>query len=337
MVDRSLDVVRGLADRGVPRDVFAVYGRWWQLETYLRELAYVELRADRGERWEEALGERAAHRAQADAVNAYMATADAGDVVTYLDTGKLFALINDNWSLFAPVLLPRRRWDGLVDALQGIRHRIAHLRRPHADDLARIEQALRDLESGAQRFYGAYTTNWWLPPKLKDPMKRAWVDGRHPTARRVLEHARDQYDVNFRLEYSVRPWTTVPKRRLSGTPGLLWHAHWTLGARDLDPRTFWLKLPPEPKRLLVHALMAFTGSLTVTFAAVDDPDTVSDAIGAIFDTVLMHSRRSDLSAGLDDNEYERWRSLGDELPTRMQLASALSLFDAHQPFAVFAA
>jgi hypothetical protein len=30
-----------------------------------------------------------------------------------------------------------------------IRHRIGHVRRPHDDDLNRVEQALRDLEHGA--------------------------------------------------------------------------------------------------------------------------------------------------------------------------------------------
>jgi hypothetical protein len=38
---------------GCPPRLRALYARWWQLETWLRELAYVELRALLGTRWVE--------------------------------------------------------------------------------------------------------------------------------------------------------------------------------------------------------------------------------------------------------------------------------------------
>jgi len=36
---------------GMPGQSLALYARWWQLETWLHDLAYVELRALRGIAW----------------------------------------------------------------------------------------------------------------------------------------------------------------------------------------------------------------------------------------------------------------------------------------------
>jgi hypothetical protein len=67
------------ARRGVPPSALAVYGRWWQLETYLREVTYTELRAAFGTSWAKDAGEAAPTRAERDQINAYMASADADE------------------------------------------------------------------------------------------------------------------------------------------------------------------------------------------------------------------------------------------------------------------
>jgi hypothetical protein len=59
-----------LIGSGVPGVALAFYGRWWQLETWLREVVYVELRSKYGPRWTENLEGRAPGRAAGDRINA---------------------------------------------------------------------------------------------------------------------------------------------------------------------------------------------------------------------------------------------------------------------------
>lgn len=127
-------------DAGVPLRALETYARWWQLETYLREVVYVELRARWGRAWTDHLSGTTPKRAAKDGVNAYMASADAGELLAYIDISDLFRLIDDQWELFAPVLPPRERWAGTAHLLRDVRNRNAHCRRPHRDDTARLEQ-----------------------------------------------------------------------------------------------------------------------------------------------------------------------------------------------------
>jgi hypothetical protein len=77
-----------------------------------------------------------------------MASADSEERLAYSDAGALFRLIDEQCEVLEPLLPPRRTWAGTTEQLLHLRHRNAHCRRPHGDDLSRIEQALRDLEAG---------------------------------------------------------------------------------------------------------------------------------------------------------------------------------------------
>jgi hypothetical protein len=228
--DRLSDDVQtaleGAFGSGVPGRSVALYARWWQLETWLRSLAYVELRAESGERWTDRLDVGALQRQSRDQARAYMASPDWKDPLAYLDASKLFDLLDRNWSLFEPSLISRGSWQGRRDELLAIRHRIGHLRRPHRDDLMRLEQTLRDLEHGAVRTLRAYNRRYDpYPQQASDPVVTGWVAGQHPVAQRLLEHAERQYGTSLRLTYSVRRWATeFADGPVSGSRGVLWHA-----------------------------------------------------------------------------------------------------------------
>jgi hypothetical protein len=51
-------------DSDVPALASAVHARWWQLETWLRSLVYVELRAAYGNEWLEIVGKTAIKRSE---------------------------------------------------------------------------------------------------------------------------------------------------------------------------------------------------------------------------------------------------------------------------------
>lgn len=146
-VQRALSA--GWNNSGMPAAASALYSRWWQLETWLRSLVYLELRSANGSVWADVLPKTSANRQQSDEEYRHMRTPDAQDQLAYLDAGPLLQLTHDQWSLFRLYLPTQAIWAGRIEELKAIRNRIGHCRRPHDDDLDRLEQTLRDLESGA--------------------------------------------------------------------------------------------------------------------------------------------------------------------------------------------
>lgn len=343
MRDEDLRVARrAVSGGGVPAAAVAGYARWWQLETYVREIVYTELRTRFGPSWPEEVGERALIRAAADQVNRYMASADAEDLLSYVDASRLFRVIDGHWELFEPVLLPQVRWQGQIDTLSPVRHRIAHCRRPHPDDVPRIEQALRDLEGGARTFYLSYAQTAHRLRNREDPLVDAWVRRRHESAARLIEHCEQNYDTRFQLGYSVRPWAEGPEQdaEVSGSEGVIWHATWFVGSRAILPERLWKRLGSQTKDLILH-LLVDDMSLTATFTGLEPAAEVADAIGDIFDTLIVTSRPFRSTGGTDaaDAEGERMRTSVDRLPPKVQYQSALSMFDPAEPeaFTLFAA
>lgn len=329
-----------IVSAGVPAEALAFHGRWWQLESWLREVVYVELRAKYGADWTKHLQGQASNRAAGDEVNAYMASADAGELLAYADVTDLSRLIDDQWDLFSPLLPPKPRWQGTVDELRDLRNRSAHCRRPHRDDLSRIEQVLRDLdEGGAWTFYATYLDTHAAQCD-KDSLVRDWVEGRHLDASRLLKHAERQYDVRFRLAHSRRPWAESRDQGvMSGTAGVLWHATWIVGGRDISITELWSHLNRHKSvgDLLVH-LVVDPGTITATFSAVDDPADIADAIGNIFDEICMNSRPHIPTQSAEDWS-SRWLNGIETLPLRVQAMSPLTLVDPAHPglFSIFSA
>jgi hypothetical protein len=338
----ELGALRSALAAGVPRTAIEVYARWWQLEAYLREFVYTELRCAHGVDWVKQLGGGTLVRAERDRVNSYMASADADEFLAYTDVTALFKLIEGHWDLFEPILLPQRRWQGITETLLAIRNRSAHCRRPHDDDLSRLEQALRDLEPGARCFYRSHADITYLHRETKDQLVRAWVGLRHAAAARLVEHCRQKYDVKFRLGYSVRPWAQAPQEEaaIGGSRGVLWNAMWVLGSEEVRPADLWQELSKKVRGLLVHLI--FSGmTVTASFAALDDAADIADAIGDIFDRLVEVGRPMEVDEEPFSSEAwgERRSREAAGLPPKVQLDSALALFDLYNPeaFSLFSA
>jgi hypothetical protein len=326
MDPNEIEILDQIVASGVPVEGLALFGRWWQLERWLREMAYFELRARYGAKWAAHLSPQAKSRARGDAVDYYMASADSDDLLAYADVSVLFKLIEDNWDLFSSYLPPKRRWTGATDELSDLRNRNAHCRRPHPDDLARIEQALRDVESGAWKFYASYADDHPASVEPDDPMVALWVKGQHDTARRLLRHAEINYDTRFELWYTIRPWANEV-RPLSGSAGVLWKANWFLGGREIKPRELVRRVTElrQLNDLLVH-LEFGVGHLTACFSAVDAAGQVADVIGSLFDAILETSGHERSEPSLEA-EMVRWKRETQNLPARFQAGSAFGLAD----------
>jgi hypothetical protein len=190
----------------VPAEASALHARWWQLETWLRSLAYAEMRARFGAGWLGQIPDKAAGHAQREAQLAYMPSPDGGVLLSYLDVFDLFNVLERHWDLFGHALIGQTVWRGRIRELRQIRHRIAHCRRPHPDDLGRVEQTLRDLEPGGVQAALAFNDREIPGTDLDDPVVDSWVRRAHPDARRLIDHAESSYDISFRLGFSCRPW-----------------------------------------------------------------------------------------------------------------------------------
>jgi hypothetical protein len=317
-----------------PAEAVAFYQRWWQFERWLREVAYVELRAKFGPAWTEKLAGNAPARRDGDRANSYMASADADDLLAYADVSQLFALVEAHCDLFGPFLPPTRRWQGMTDMLGDLRNRNAHCRRPHDDDLSRLEQTLRDLEAGAREFYRSYASTQSVEADSTDPLAKAWVAGEHDTAQRLLRHAEQNYDTRFALRYSVRPWAAIAEGALSGCEGVLWHADWIVTGPELRPVRLWNEIANvrSVERPLIHLILD-SSHVSATFSALEEPTVVADAIGRIFDAILV---TSDPYRTVDIENLEasraQWRRGTERLPTRVQIDTPLTLTDFFDEF-----
>lgn len=309
---------------GMPPHASALYGRWWQLESWLRSLLYVELRALLGSQWESALPKRSESRQQGESEFHYMTTPDAQDRLAYADASALFQMTLDNWNLFSGSLPARGVWTGRIEELLAIRNRIGHCRRPHSDDLVRLEQTLRDLDKGAFKAAAAFNKQGRASESWTDPLVDGWVRKRHETAIRLIEHAERRYETIFELRYSRRPWAMAPndKRTISGAPGHLWHAFWYFrGGRSFDLDGFWRDIAQNREQILFVCADS-PSSISVSFSAMEVPEAVADVIGTCFDAALSHIGR-----GRSTADFMRWQAQYAEVDPRVQVATPWSSID----------
>ncbi len=326
---------------GVPPNAVAFFARWWQLETWLRQLVYLELRAKYGHRWIHQLEKQAANRSAKDLINRYMASPDWSNVLAYLDVSYLFQLVasDEHWPLFEPSLLPRPRWEGVVDELQELRNRNMHCRRPNDDDLNRVELTLRSLEHGARVALEAHNHRSYFTKRMDDPIAEGWLLQEHQDAKRLIDHCDRHYDVQLQLTWSARPWAQAPEDGIiSGREGLLVHALFSVGQGYIEPANFWrdhLSYESPLEQSLVFLILNSPWSPEFTFSAVDGANVLNDVIGNAFDAVIKGREPGRLGKGPLEDDLVRWRKSAERLDVRLHLDSALSVAYPDQPFKVF--
>jgi hypothetical protein len=320
---------------GMPPLASALYGRWWQLESWLRSLLYVELRAKLGSAWEDALPGVSGSRQQGENEFHYMATPDAEDRLAYADASALFDITLEHWNLFASALPAKSVWTGRVKELLAIRNRIGHCRRPHSDDLVRLEQTLRDLDGGAFAAAAAFNNQGRAKETWTDALVDGWVQMHHDTAGRLIQHAERQYETSFELRYSRRPWAESPgdKQTISGMPGYIWHAFWYFkGGRPFYLDRFWRDIE-HCRDLILLVCADDPSSISVSFAAMEDPKAIADVIGLCFDAALFR-----IGNGYATDDYMQWQGRYAAVDPRVQVGTPWSsIDDKMRGISVFAA
>ncbi len=289
--DDDVERIVTAIDNNVPKRSLAVMARWWQLETYLRTLVYIQLQG----RFGPSLGsefQNEKKRLERATEHGYMASADDGYLPSQFDVGALLKLLADNWDQCQfGIGLPKAVWMGRVGELVPIRHRLAHCRRPHVDDVDRIDQLLRDLEPAANNVLRSYTDWCEVDGGLADPVVDDWVHLRHEYSH-LVEHGRDRRGIDFSLRTVALPGATLGGPAVTGSPGRFWvmHAYVREGGLYIDD---YVRSVQNLMPLAAHIVQPSQSEVAVTIAAVSDPQVTSDLIGGFLHAVFWAQGRGD--------------------------------------------
>jgi hypothetical protein len=156
----------------LPRGVLQTYARLWQLETWLRRMVYVELRALLGDAWSQDLPKSGSF--DADKRLTHVPTPEM-NALSYAQLSELTQLMGKHWSCFESYLPPQDLWDAKLKEVKQIRHRVAHFRRGHMDDHPRLLQFLRDIDLGFWTFCTSYNNGRAILPQSKDPVTKHFL------------------------------------------------------------------------------------------------------------------------------------------------------------------
>ena len=107
-----------------------------------------------------------------------------------------------------------------------------------------------------------------------------------------------------------------------------------LDGRTLDPTALWHDSLNNCRQLIVHMTTPNPFHVGFTFSAVDDPAAISDAIGALFDVVLIHSAPNDI--GVDG--WADYAQRCSEIDYRVQATTGFTIVDRTTiPISIFGA
>ena len=158
----------------LPSERFYTYSRLWQFETWLRTMVYVELRARHGDAWHQYLKLPNSRPIENDKKLSHMPTSDQLQT-SFMQLSDLLKTVSFNWELFQPYLPPQQIWDARLLEVSQIRHRIAHFRPGHENDLDRVEQLLKDIDKGFWTFCSSYNSDYFFLPPSKDEILNAFL------------------------------------------------------------------------------------------------------------------------------------------------------------------
>lgn len=272
----------------VPEALIVGFARCHQLETWLREMVYLETKAALGlGAWTacddvlkraNARGippERSQARNQA---HPHMATPE-NDHLWFISFDALLKILLDDqlWPLFAPYLTTKHLLAAKLEEVALIRNRVAHVRGLHAHDLDRLLLILRELDPGIFRFCASYGDDYRFQQEDQNAVLQHFRE--HHAWNR--EHVRTDID----LKYVLRP--SIPYQEAMGTgKGRLYHyiiyrqydSHQYFDYQEIFRNTQWVH--QNVAHLIMDADQRF---LHVTIPAVLPLDSITQTIEHIYD------------------------------------------------------
>ena len=292
------------------------YAHLWQFETWLRRLVYVQLRALDGDAWEAKINAGNAKKPKDnDKRMTHMPTPE-DDVLSFIQLSELKRVILEHWSLFEAYLPPKSIWDAKLEEVLAIRHRVAHFRLLHRDDLPRVKQFLRDIDPGFWRFCTTYNNARPVLPQSDDPVVEhflsldlfAWTEVEDKTWARI-GHADPDERFAVTVEVLSMPWVkwTVP---IAGQQGFLYDVTiYARGQRHFDYRRLLRSTTAQHQHVAHICLDGGAKPFRFTVPTCLGAAKIIEIIDAFYDAA-----RNNVMPGLDDTEDGPVQALADTLP-----------------------
>ncbi len=295
----------------VPTRAANVYIRVFQFEIWLRSMVYVELRALLGNDWAKDLNPSSRSR-DADKALTHMPTAELNPL-SYTQLSELLRLVDQHWHCFAGYLPPRDIWVSRLREVTQIRHRAAHFRSGHVDDLARLKQFLRDLDKGFWRFCTSYNDYHPVLPQEGDAITShflhldplPWVAIKPGTWAQI--GTRDKsIPVGLYVRRQKRPWASNSLAESSA--GYLYDFYlFAQDGRSLDISSFLSHTRPLHPQLAHLCLESCFSAVRFTVPAVIGPAAIIGLVQSLYDAAVAAARRGPPLAGGDaDNVAAAW-------------------------------
>src|SRR2546425_6193058 len=302
----DLDLPRGLSP-----DIVKGYCLLWQLESWFRELVYLELKshyglnwwtqADQARRRSRASGIPAETSLRADKAHPHMSTPE-NDPLWYLSFDSLLKIIFDRklWPLFKNYLTTKSLVKAKFEEIRPIRNRIAHSRSLHRDDLNRIEVVLRDLDQGFWKFCTSYNhDNGFIADLQKDPVYKHFSNREHVPWAEVEPNKwarvgiRLGVDLDMILGFSIRPsQKRRPTSKISLMKGAIYDFTFSIAHHHdgnyLEYSRILTATQSIHDRVLHIFLDSFQKQLRITFPAVIDTQSIIDAIEKFYEVCLAY-------------------------------------------------
>lgn len=291
--ETQVDGFEPLAD--VPTQVVNTYARLWQLETWLRTMVYVELRALLGDDWGRELNANSGPL-QADKALTHMPTPEM-NALSYSQLSRLIALIDAHWDCFANYLPPRSIWTAKLQEIAQIRHRVAHFRTGHVDDLSRLKQFLRDIDKGFWRFCTSYNDAEPVLPQSSDPVTAhflpldplPWVEFEEKKWAQIGMRDKSM-PVGLSVRAQRRPWASKPLK--PGEPGHLYDFYmFAQDGRGYEMKRLLERTQPLHKYLVHLCLHSDVASIRFTLPSLLGSDAIIACVEAFHDAATNAVRR----------------------------------------------
>ena len=239
---------------GVTPEQVKLFVRLQQLETWLRELVYMEMKCNFAAAWWDKCraalqrskrpGFPAGKALERDKKHPHMATPEH-DPLWFISLDSLLAIVFDRyfWRLFFPCLTTKSLVRAKFDELRPVRNRIAHARGIHRDDLRRVENVMRDLDEGFWKFCTSYNDlHPFIADYREDSVFRHFVgrmgSGYVKTPSGAWAHVANRLDMtmDMELEFGVRPFCRgLSTTRSARGKGVFYRATWSVAH---TPRSF---------------------------------------------------------------------------------------------------
>lgn len=323
---------------GVAADQVKVFVRLHQLETWLRELVYMEMKCNFADAWWEkcdAVLQRGGRRGipadtarRRDKEHAHMATPE-NDPLWFISFDSLLAIVFDGhlWRLFFPCLTTKTLLRAKFEELRPVRNRIAHARRIHPDDLRRIENVMRDIDAGFWKFCTSYNDlHPFIADYRNDPvfqhfvrrMGNGYVETSSGAWAQVVNRVGMTMDME--LHFGIRPFCKpTVSTRSARRKGVFYRATWSVAhtARSFRTSDILADTADIHRHLLYFHISAQHTTITVAIPSILKIATIRSILERFYyvcENTIGPSviRASDSDMGLEKSR-ERLASAADVL------------------------